>query len=63
LLRDYRIPLHNSGGRRQYFVDRDWLYDEHVTKGRSLIELARELGISRTTVAQWAQTHDTLYVG
>ena len=50
LARDYRIPLRRPQSPQKYTFDRDWLYREHVTKGRPLAELAREHGVSATTM-------------
>ena len=40
LARDYRIPLRRPRSPRKYTFDRDWLYREHVIRGRPLAELA-----------------------
>jgi transposase-like protein len=45
LARDYGIPT--ARGQNRHFVDRMWLYDQHVIRGRSISELARELGMPR----------------
>lgn len=56
LLDDYGIA------RRQYrptaiVVDRDWLYEQYITRRRTLTDLASETGTAPTTLARWARTH------
>ena len=34
LARDYRIPLRRPRSPLKYAFDRDWLYREHVVRGR-----------------------------
>ena len=58
LARDYRIPLRRPQSPQKYTFDRDWLYREHVTKGRPLAELAREHGVSATTMTKNAKMHN-----
>jgi hypothetical protein len=53
--RDYGIRVRRSGGRRKSVIDPDWLYDQYVNKGRSLADLAREVGICCTSLAEWAR--------
>ena len=43
---------------RKYTFDRDWLYREHVIKGRPLAELARERGVSGATMTKNAKMHN-----
>ena len=38
-------------------VDRDWLYDQYVTKRRALPDIAEEAGMSTANMARWAETH------
>ena len=57
LARDYAIPVRKAGGRRRIIIDRDWLYEEHVAKGRSLSELAQERRMSVSTVAKLAHVY------
>ena len=58
LARDYRIPPRRPQSPRKYTFDRDWLYREHVTKGRPLAELAREHGVSGATMTKNAKMHN-----
>ena len=57
LARDYRIPRRPQSPRK-YTFDRDWLYREHVIKGRPLAELARERGVSGATMTKNAKMHN-----
>jgi transposase-like protein len=57
LAADYSIDLRDGGPVATHPVDRDWLYREYVTGGRSLPELAREQGVSATTMARWAKSY------
>jgi DNA-binding Xre family transcriptional regulator len=58
LARDYRIALRRPQPPRKYNFDRDWLYREHVVKGRSLSELARQHGVSGATMQNNAKMHN-----
>ena len=58
LARDYRISLRRPQSPRKYTFDRDWLYREHVIKGRALAELARERGVSGATMTKNAKMHN-----
>ena len=58
LARDYAIPLRPAKAASKYTIDRDWLYTEHITYGRSPGELARERGVSGSTVTKCAKIHD-----
>ena len=58
LARDYRIPLRRPRSPLKYAFDRDWLYREHVIKGRPLAELARERGVSGATMTKNAKLHN-----
>ena len=57
LARDYAIAIRDGRPTPRYVIDREWLYTEHVTNGRSLSDLARELGVSVMTVSKWAKIH------
>lgn len=57
LARDYGIPLRASGRQTRHHVDRDWLYDQYVTKRRALPDIAKEVGMSTPNMARWAKTH------
>lgn len=56
LAREYGIPL-RKGRRPQVSIDRDWLYEQYVTRRRTLRELAREVGVSTTTMQRRADAH------
>lgn len=57
LARDYGIALRASGRHTRHHVDRDWLYDQYVTKRRTLPDIAAEVGMSTPNMARWATTH------
>jgi len=55
LAHDYGIPMRKSGRQRQHDeIDRGWLFEQYVNRRRTLPELAREKGMSTTTMAKWA---------
>jgi len=56
LAEDYGIPR-RRGGRREYFIDRQWLYDQYVIERRSFPDLARERGMKSETLANRAQRY------
>lgn len=54
----YGIELRAPQRPRQHDeVNRDWLYTEYAVHGRTLPELAQELGMSTTNMARWARHH------
>lgn len=54
----YGVELRLPQRPRQHDdVDRDWLYTEYVICGRTLPELAAELGMSTGNITRWAQHH------
>ena len=55
---DYKIDLRNVGRTTKYTIERDWFYTEYVTHGRPLPDLAREQGVSTSTMARWARTYE-----
>jgi AraC-like DNA-binding protein len=56
LANDYGIPMRKSGRRRQHDeIDREWLFEQYVNRHRTLPDLARERGMSSTTMAKWAR--------
>ncbi|OBJ42542.1 hypothetical protein A5630_20755 [Mycolicibacterium mucogenicum] len=55
LLRNHDIPPWVAGPSVPLQVDRDWVYTEHVTRGRSLNDLARELDASTAELSLWAK--------
>ncbi|MUL78966.1 TniQ family protein [Mycolicibacterium sp. CBMA 226] len=57
LICDYGIPLRPSGQGPGLQVDGDWLYTEHVERGRSLSDLAGELGVTGSVLTKWVKIH------
>jgi hypothetical protein len=57
LARDYDLPLREPRQLARTTVDRDWLYDQYVTKRRALPDIAEEAGMSTANMARWAKTH------
>lgn len=57
LAADYQIETRKPGRATKYTVDPDWLYSQYVTHQRPLPDLARERGVSTTTMARWAKTY------
>jgi len=61
LARDYGIPIR---GQKDYtlhqhpVLTRDWLWHQHVTRGRSMQDLATETGLSKSTIRRWARLYD-----
>jgi len=39
-------------------IDRDWLHEQYVVRGRTLPDLAREKNMSTTNMARWARFHE-----
>ncbi|MFV8161036.1 hypothetical protein ACNQVK_02685 [Mycobacterium sp. 134] len=54
---EYDLDLRKPGRSPKKTIEREWLYTEYVTHGRPLPDLAREQGVSTSTMARWAQTH------
>jgi TniQ len=51
LLDEYGIPRRSAAEARTPFpVDRDWLYEQYVTRSRSLADIATELGTSSSNI-------------
>jgi hypothetical protein len=57
LARDYGIPLREPQPLPRVTIDREWLYDQYVTKRRALPDIAKETGMSTANMARWAKTH------
>lgn len=57
LARDYDLTLREPRQYARKTVDRDWLYDQYVTKRRALPDIAEEAGMSTANMARWAETH------
>jgi len=43
------------------YRNRDWLYNELIIKGKSRIQVARELGVNRETIDKWAKKFEIGY--
>lgn len=39
------------------FIDREWLLEQYVGRGRALPDLAREKNMSTANIARWAHLH------
>ncbi|PEG33267.1 hypothetical protein CQY20_31740 [Mycolicibacterium agri] len=57
LARDYDLSLRKPQRRARTAIDRDWLYEQYVTKRRALPDIADEAGMSTANMARWAKTH------
>ncbi|MFF3860446.1 LysR family transcriptional regulator [Streptomyces sp. NPDC002209] len=59
LVREYDISLRKGPQdyRHRGTVERDWLFEQYVTRRRTLPDLARERGMSTANMARWAHTH------
>lgn len=57
LVRDYGITVQDSGWRPGLQVNRDWLFTEHLTRGRPLRDIAHELGVTPSVMTKWAKVH------
>ncbi len=55
LARDYGITVRAAHRGTTYAVDKDWLYEQHVTCQRSLNQIAAELGMSPANMTRWAK--------
>jgi len=49
-LRKNGIPVRKSSSRKNFIGDREWLYDEHVVKGKSVNRIAEEQGVSWSVI-------------
>lgn len=57
LAKDYKIDLRKPGRSTKHTIERDWLYTEYVLNGRPLPDLARQQGVSTSTMARWANVY------
>jgi hypothetical protein len=57
LAAEYGIALREARRRPIYDVDPTWLYQQYVTKHRSLEDLAGECGMSVANMARWAKVY------
>ena len=57
LIDEYGIPRRAAADSRRppFPIDRDWLYEQYVTRARTLPDIAAELGTSKTTVTRRAK--------
>jgi hypothetical protein len=39
-------------------MEKEWLYDEYVTKGRTLVEISDELGITKDSLRVWIKKYE-----
>jgi transposase len=55
----YKIPRRSKGTR--YFIeevrDKDWLYEQYVTKNKSQLQIAEELDCGETVINKWVRKH------
>ena len=54
---DYQVTVRRAVRPRQAVIGRDWLHEQYVVQRRTLAELAGEVGISASSMARWAKTH------
>ena len=59
LAAEYRISLREGPQdyKRKGAIDRDWLFEQYVNRGRTLPDLAREKNMSTANMARWAHFH------
>jgi hypothetical protein len=57
LAREYGIPIRGAHRRAHPIVDRNWLYEQYVTQGRTLSDIARECGMSSSVMCRQAKKH------
>jgi biotin operon repressor len=59
LTAEYGIPLREGPQdyKRKGIIDRDWLLEQYVDRGRTLRDLAREKNMSTANMARWAHLH------
>jgi hypothetical protein len=59
LAAEYGIELREGPQdyKRKGTIDRDWLFDQYVSRGRTLPDLAREKNMSTANMARWAHRH------
>jgi DNA-binding transcriptional LysR family regulator len=59
LAAEYDIALREGpqGYKRKGVIDRDWLIEQYVDRGRTLPDLAREKNMSTSNMARWAHVH------
>ena len=59
LATEYGITLREGPEdyKRKGVIDRDWLLEQYVDRGRTLPDLAREKGMSSANMTRWAHFH------
>jgi TniQ protein len=60
LAAEYHIALRQGPQdyKRRGVIDRDWLLQQYVDRGRTLPDLAREKNMSTANMARWAHLHE-----
>jgi hypothetical protein len=60
LAEEYGITLREGPQdyKRRGVIDRDWLHEQYVVRGRTLPDLAREKNMSTANMARWARFHE-----
>lgn len=58
LIHHYEIPVTHHGRRFKVIISREWLHEQHIVHGRTLIELAKIKGISPAAMNRWAKIHN-----
>lgn len=58
LARDYGLDIRPPHRGRTLSIDRDWLYHQHITRGRTLYDIAAELGVAVASMTRWARILD-----
>lgn len=58
LAREYEIPIRTAPDYTRNTIERDWLVEQYIHRRRTLPDLAREAGISRSAMARWARIHN-----
>lgn len=48
----------SHGTENAKYRDKDWLYNEYVVKGKSSVEIAKNLGCTRPTILKWLRKHN-----
>jgi DNA-binding MarR family transcriptional regulator len=54
---EYGIALRDAHRHARKVVDRGWLYQQYVTRRRTLVDIGRECGMSSTTIGRRAREH------
>ncbi|OBK67155.1 hypothetical protein A5653_17660 [Mycobacterium colombiense] len=54
LAQQYRIPCRHQSRPK---VDFDWLYEQHILRRRTFVDLSREIGVNEATIFYWARKY------